>query len=90
MGTMSATEIGYRIGAKRALHAYTLRCAFLESPIDPNIPRTIEDGAKAKFPISASDLSDRFEGKALGDALRECEANWIASGFSLTRDQLLG
>lgn len=89
-GAMSAAEIGYRIGAKRALHAYTLRCAFLESPIDPNIPGTIEDGAKAKFPISASDLSDRFEGKALGDALREREANWIASGFSLTREQLLG
>jgi poly(A) polymerase len=30
-----------------------------------------------------------FSGKALGEKLKQLEATWIASGFTLTRKELL-
>ncbi|MEM6309217.1 MAG: CCA tRNA nucleotidyltransferase [Pseudomonadota bacterium] len=89
-GVMSPAEMGYRMGYDMAMRAYTLRCAFLETPPDAGTSAQVENAACAKFPISARDLSNSLSGKALGDALRHKEAEWIASGFSMTRAQLLG
>ena len=32
---------------------------------------------------------DRFEGPALGAKLKQLEARWVASGFTLTAEDLL-
>lgn len=48
----------------------------------------IARGASATFPIRAADLMDRFEGPALGAKLKDLESRWVASGFTLTADQL--
>jgi poly(A) polymerase len=46
--------------------------------------------AVAKFPIKSSDLKAGFRGPALGQKLKEIEAEWIASNFTKTKLQLLG
>jgi hypothetical protein len=46
-------------------------------------------GSEAKFPIKAIDLMDEFGGPALGKRLKELEAEWIASDFVKTKEQLL-
>ena len=40
--------------------------------------------------LPASDLSDSFQGWALGEELKRLEAVWIASDFSATKSELLG
>ena len=90
-----ATEVwpgalGYREGEETALDILALRAALTASEIDPNQAELARIGAAATLPIGANDLTDRYEGKALGDALRAAEDRWIASGFTLTREDLLG
>ena len=40
-------------------------------------------------PLTGQDLTDRFEGVELGRVLKDCETQWIASGFKLGKDDLL-
>ncbi len=88
-GTASIAELGFRYGEESGLHEVLLRCAFLEQPWSDEMRTDLHAGAKADFPISASDLIPEFTGPALGRKLAELEARWIASGFALTRDDLL-
>ncbi len=83
-------ELGYRLGYDLALAALCLRCAMLEQPLPKAIQSEVETGSDAKFPIKAKDLIERYQGPALGEALRKLEADWIASGFSKTKSDLLG
>jgi poly(A) polymerase len=39
--------------------------------------------------VKARDLMPELQGPALGARLKELEDRWIASGFRLTRDELL-
>jgi len=39
--------------------------------------------------LKAADLMPDYQGPALGKRLAELEDRWIASGFSLTKAQLL-
>jgi poly(A) polymerase len=90
IGSMEgAAELGYRLGQADARAVLLLRSALLEQEIDPVSLQNAEIGAQAQFPIRAADLADRFSGPALGAALREREARWIASGFALSRAALL-
>ncbi|WP_323779167.1 CCA tRNA nucleotidyltransferase [Leisingera sp.] len=88
-GTAGAGELGYRIGAEQALDAMLLRTALLEQPVSPTFETDIALGAGMIFPVKARDLLPDFKGAALGSALKKMEAEWIASGFSLSREQLL-
>lgn len=87
--TAGAGELGYRHGAALAKDILLLRAAMLEMPLMPGTFAAADAGAAAVLPIKAADLLDRFQGKALGDALRQREAVWIASGFVLGREELL-
>lgn len=82
-------ELAYRHGAQAADSILLLRHVMLETPPAPGFAAAIAKGAAAKFPLRAADLDGRFVGPALGQALREREARWIASGFELSREQLL-
>ena len=84
-----AAELGYRIGAEDARAVLLLRAALFEAHFDPVSLQNADFGAAAKLPIRAADLADRFSGPALGAALRERESRWIASGFTLSRADLL-
>lgn len=87
--TASAAELGYRHGIKTATDVLLLRAAFLEHPLPADARSDAEAGAKAKFPVFAHDLMPEFSGPALGARLRALEAAWIASGFTLGREELL-
>ena len=56
---------------------------------DPAAEEALARGAAARLPITAADLIPAYEGAALGARLAALEARWIASGFTLTRQDLL-
>ncbi|NHQ73180.1 CCA tRNA nucleotidyltransferase [Roseovarius gahaiensis] len=82
-------ELGYRHGVDVALDIVVLRDAMLETAFDPSSRHLAETGAQAEFPVSARDLMPTYSGPALGARLKELEKRWIASGFKLTKDELL-
>jgi poly(A) polymerase len=81
--------LGYRLGAMAAVDVALLRAAFAGVHPDPGAPLEAQRGAAARFPVRADDLMPQLTGPALGARLRELEAVWIASGFSLDREALL-
>ncbi|MBN2907332.1 MAG: CCA tRNA nucleotidyltransferase [Rhodobacteraceae bacterium] len=82
--------LGYRLGAADACDAVLLRAAMFETVPDPDARADIAHGAAARFPVTAQDLMPALSGPELGARLKELEARWIASGFTLSRQQLLG
>lgn len=85
---MGPGELGYRHGADRARDIVYLRTALLETTLAPGTADAIRLGASARFPVRAADLPD-LTGRELGDRLEALETLWIASGFTLSREQLL-
>lgn len=83
------SEISYRHDATVAWDVALLRAATTGNPLPHDTALRIERGATAVFPVSAADLMPEFEGKALGDRLEKLESLWIASGFSLDKEDLL-
>ena len=88
-GEAGPGELGYRLGAIDAIDALVLRASLHVQPFDPVAAQEAGFGANQVLPIKAADLADRHVGPALGKALKEAEARWIASGFRLTRQDLL-
>ncbi len=84
-----AAALGYRHGLPVARDILLLRAALLEAPLDPAALEAASVGAKAVFPIKARDLMPQHRGPALGRRLKTLEERWIASGFALTRQELL-
>ncbi|KEO54496.1 CCA tRNA nucleotidyltransferase [Thioclava pacifica] len=82
--------LGYRFGAETGADALLLRHAVMGQEMPENWQNRVCFGAKQQFPVSATDLMPAYQGKALGDRLRELETRWIASGFTLSREALLG
>lgn len=82
-------ELGYRLGQRMAADVVLLRAGLAAMPLPANWEEEIERGAAARLPVDASDLMPGFSGPALGKRLREIEDLWIASGFVLSREQLL-
>lgn len=85
----SPAELGYRLGDSMARDVVLLRAALLEIPLSPHDLASARDGASQEFPICAADLMPTFTGPALGQMLTDLKNRWIASGFTLTRDDLL-
>ena len=84
-----AAELGYRMGADLAVGAVLLRAASAGVPPDPDVTLAAQRGAAAKFPVKPADLMPGLQGPELGARLKELEAKWIASGFTLGKDALL-
>ncbi len=90
IGSMEAlAAVAYRHGADVAHSVALLRAAVFETPLQPEMKTEIALGAEAEFPVKAADLMPEFAGVKLGEALKTLEASWIASGFALTKDDLL-
>lgn len=81
--------LGYHHGAEAATSILLLRAAVFEVPLMPDDLIAAQNGAEAQFPIRPTDLIERIQGAALGKALKELESRWIASGFALTKPELL-
>ncbi len=83
-------ELGYRLGAEEGRDVVLLNAALLEAPVPDGMARALEIGAAAAFPVAPRDLMPTYQGPALGARLAALETRWIASGFTLTRADLLG
>ena len=88
-GAVPLAEVAYRQGVRIGLGAAILRAAMASQPLEPNTHARLEKAAAARFPVTAKDLMPELSGKALGDALRQMEQRWIASDFSLSREDLM-
>ena len=86
---VSGRELGYRLGVDSARDILLLRAAIFEQLLDLAAWEGAAAGSGAEFPLKAADLMPAYSGKALGAKLSELETKWIASGFSLSRDDLL-
>jgi len=86
---MPPAELGYRLGATDGADIVLLRAASHGGPPAPDAFDAVRRGAAAVFPVRAADLMPHHSGPALGKRLAELEARWIASGFTLTRAELL-
>ncbi len=84
----SPATLGYRHGPDRATDAVLIRAAMLGNTLPDDWRMDVNRGATAIFPIKSTDLP-AFKGRALGARLAELEQAWIASGFALTRAQML-
>lgn len=85
----SVGELAFRLGADQARSIALLRAVMFETPLPDGLDAQIDAGAVAKFPIKPVDLMPDLSGPALGEKLRALETRWIASGFTLTREELL-
>ena len=84
----TADALGYHYGLEIARDICLLRAALLEQPFPPDALIQAQRGAEARFPLKAADLPD-LKGPEIGRRLKALEARWIASGFRLSRDELL-
>lgn len=83
------SETAYRFGPETALDVALMTAASLQTPVSNNAMEQIELGTNATFPITAKDLPPELTGRSIGEALRELETEWVASGFSKTKADLL-
>ena len=83
-------EHAYRHGAGVATSIALLRAASFGQPLAADLLGSLNVAAKQVFPVGAGDLQNDFQGKPLGDELRRLEKQWIASGFTLSRKDMLG
>lgn len=79
--------LAYRSGVPVARDVALVRGALLGCVPDLG---GLDAAAGAVFPVAARDLMPALSGPALGQRLKALEEEWIASGFRLTKDQLLG
>ncbi|WP_019954282.1 CCA tRNA nucleotidyltransferase [Yoonia vestfoldensis] len=82
-------ELAYRHGAEAAINKAAVAAAVLGQEIDTNMAKNAQFAASQTFPLQAADLMPDLHGPALGQALKKAEAVWIASGFALTKADLL-
>ncbi|MDO6586717.1 CCA tRNA nucleotidyltransferase [Salipiger sp. 1_MG-2023] len=85
----SLAEIAWRHGETIARDIALIRAASLGQTLDPETEVAIAKGAAAVFPVKPRDLMPGLQGAALGAALKDMETRWIASGFALTKDELI-
>ncbi|MFQ6546929.1 CCA tRNA nucleotidyltransferase [Aestuariibius sp. 2305UL40-4] len=81
-------ETAYRHGADIARDAHLVHAALTGAPPDPQTLAKLPEAAAQIFPVKAADLPN-LQGPALGQRLKQLEADWIASGFTLTKAELL-
>jgi len=85
----SPAALGWRYGAEIAQCVVLARAALFEVPPARGWQAEIATGCAATFPVSAADLMPDFQGAALGARLKQLENLWLASGFALSRTELL-
>ncbi|WP_298499295.1 CCA tRNA nucleotidyltransferase [uncultured Maritimibacter sp.] len=86
---MRPKALGYRVGAEAGQSVLLINSALLETDFPPDAMADAVGGAAQVFPVSAADLMPALQGPALGERLRALEDRWIASDFTLTKEELL-
>ncbi len=83
-------EQANRYGFEIARDRYLIENASLTQAISAEKLNRLEWAAKQILPVRAADFMPEKSGAALGETLRDAQDRWIASGFTLTREDLLG
>ena len=86
---LAPVALAWRHGAVLAGDIVHARAAMFGGLLPDHWQADVARGEAARFPVDASDLMPTLQGAALGAKLRELQEIWLASGLSLTRDQLL-
>lgn len=86
----SVTQAFYRFGPGTVLDRAALEAAAGASGDLAALARASENWTRPKFPLGGNDaLAAGLDGPRIGAALNALEEDWIASGFSLKRSELL-
>lgn len=86
---ISLDEFAYQHGADLAIVSARVSEAVFGDALSEAKLQAARWASEQKFPVTAQDLMPELKGKALGDALKKLERDWIASGFTLSKDSLL-
>lgn len=82
-------ETAFDHGVDIAVQAYLLQCALAERLPETSFISELGDVAEKVFPVGASDLMPTYQGPALGKRLAQMKTAWIASGFTMGKQDLL-
>ncbi|WP_138466391.1 CCA tRNA nucleotidyltransferase [Poseidonocella sp. HB161398] len=86
----SPARMAFEHGARAGRDLALITAALTGQPPAPDLDQAIARAAAARFPVSAKELmAQGREGAALGQRLAALKEAWIASGFALTRAELL-
>lgn len=86
---ISLLETAFENGVEVAKQAYLIRCAIAEALPEVAYIEQLSEAAVQKFPVAAADLMPTYQGPALGVRLAQLKSAWIASGFKMTREELI-
>lgn len=86
---VSVAESGFQLGADMTIEILMLRAAMMGETVAQKDIDAAHRGGAAQFPVSAADLMPAYQGKALGERIKHLQSAWIASGFSMTKADLL-
>lgn len=86
---MAPDALGWKHGTVVAGEILHARAAMFGLPLPTDWQRDVARGASATFPITAFNLMPGLQGQALGAKLKMLQDQWLSSGLSLTREQLL-
>lgn len=86
---LSALEAGYKYGVVTGRDIRLVSAASTAQTVTNAELDDIALGASATFPVQAADLMPEFEKADLGRELERLEKRWIASRFTLSKQELL-
>ena len=86
---IDAAPLGYGLGHIVAIEALMLRAALSGDPMTKVDIDAAQFGGTQNYPVKAKELMPTYTKVALGIRLKQLESAWIASGFTLTKTELL-
>ncbi len=85
----SIEALTYWYGKEVTMSILMTRAVLAKEEIPSDFEIRIDSSLDQVFPLSACDLIPQFKDRELGNALKKLEKDWIASGFSLSRSELM-
>jgi poly(A) polymerase len=89
LSAIDAAPLGYNLGSELAIEALMLRAALSGGTVTKIDMDAAQFGGAQNYPVTAKDLMPTYAGPALGARLKQLETAWIASGFTMTKPDLL-
>jgi tRNA nucleotidyltransferase/poly(A) polymerase len=89
MSQLGPEALGHVAGVVAGMGSILLRAAMQAQPLLADTKERVEQGARAVFPVSASDLP-QLSGPALGRRLAALKQDWLASDLTKSAKDLLG
>ncbi|WP_298858909.1 CCA tRNA nucleotidyltransferase [uncultured Sulfitobacter sp.] len=86
---VSLAAVAFEYGEDIAVQAYLIRCAIGETLPDAGQLEQLAFAARQEFPVKAADLIPKYQGAELGSRLSQLKTAWIASGFAMSKQDLL-